>query len=128
MMVCHSSNWIHRMYILKNILGSNLLISPVPENGAGRAGGRGCPRAAPIPQRLLNYPGSATQEVHMDGVWQFPSQDAALAAGVATWPPPPHQLIAQVCPMGSTALNATEIWPGSHHVVGLADIRPKLKR
>ena len=69
----------------------------------------------------LNYPGSATQEVHMDGVWQFPSQDAAAAAGVATWPPPPHQLIAQVCPMGSTALNATEIWPGSHHVVELAD-------
>ena len=61
-----------------------------------------------------SFPGSGTQELHMDGVWHYPSAEAAAAAGVG-WPPPPHQLIAQVCPTGSTAnVGATEIWPGSH--------------
>ena len=49
----------------------------------------------------LNFPGSGTQELHMDGTWQYADAEAAAAAGVA-WPPPPHQLIAQICPAGST--------------------------
>jgi hypothetical protein len=68
----------------------------------------------------LNFPGSGTQELHMDGVWHYPSKEAAAAAGVE-WPPPPHQLIAQICPTGSSILSgATEVWPGSHLVTELA--------
>jgi hypothetical protein len=67
----------------------------------------------------LSFPGSGTQELHMDGVWQYPSKEAAAAAGVE-WPPPPHQLIAQICPTGSTSEDATEVWPGSHLVTELA--------
>ena len=56
----------------------------------------------------------------MDGTWQYADAEAAAAAGVA-WPPPPHQLIAQICPAGSTAqLGASEVWPGSHLVTELA--------
>ena len=68
----------------------------------------------------LNFPGSGTQELHMDGVWAHSSEDVAAAAGVQ-WPPPPHQVIAQICPTGSTTLSgATEVWPGSHLVTELA--------
>jgi hypothetical protein len=70
----------------------------------------------------LNFPGSGTQELHMDGVWHYSSQEAASAAGVG-WPPPPHQVIAQICPTGSTILSgATEVWPGSHLVTELASV------
>jgi ectoine hydroxylase-related dioxygenase (phytanoyl-CoA dioxygenase family) len=58
-----------------------------------------------------NYPGSGSQDLHMDGCWQYPE---AIEQ-------PCYMITVQVAPLGATELNgATEIWPHTHKLVDFA--------
>jgi len=69
---------------------------------------------------ITNYPGSGTQELHMDGVWWKTTEEEARAVG-HPWPYKVHALGVEFGVEDITPENgATEFWPGSHWVTELA--------
>jgi hypothetical protein len=69
----------------------------------------------------MNFPGSGTQHLHMDGTWQYGSAETAATAG-RDWPCPCHLLVVQVVFFDTTETNgATEIWPGTATLLELAE-------